>query len=308
MNRHGFWHPARAMEVRARDLARAALRSYSRHGGRLLAAAVAFSSLLSVAPLLVIALHAAGAVAGEARARATTIAQLARWVGEDGAKTIGTLLDHAAGHRGSAWTNFVSAAVLVYASTRLFSQLKRALNHMWDVQARAGVGFGGKVWKQVRKRGIAFLMVLLVGVVIVAIILAETMLASAASVLGGAGARVAWRVGETVVSLAATTGLFAAIFKVLPDVRIAWGDAWRGALVTAALFAIGAWGIGVYLGHEELEERFGAAGSVVALMLWVHYSAQVFFVGAAWTGELARANGREIGPDERGVRVKVEAS
>jgi membrane protein len=289
----------------ASDLAKETLRSYSRHGGRMLAAAVAFSSLLSVAPLLVIALHVAGAATGEERARASLLYELSRWVGADGAETVRSLLDRVNEERSHA-ASVASGAVLVYGSTRLFSQLKRALNVMWDIQARSGEGLRGKVWKQLRKRAIAFLMVLGVGVVVVGVVVAETVLSTAAGALGSESAQVVWRAGEMLLSLACTTLLFGATFKVLPDAEIAWRDAWRGALVTGVLFSVGAYLIGLYLGHKALSAMYGAAGSVVMLLLWVSYSAQVFFLGAAWTGELARASGRPIEPNERGVKVRVE--
>jgi membrane protein len=288
-----------------RALLRDALRSYSRHGGRMLAAAVAFSALLSTAPLLFIALRVAAVATGDDRGRADVMSDLARWLGDDGARTLFGLLDRAAEHNAGSASVF-GVVVLVYASTRLFSQLKRALNQMWDVQARSSSGFRGAVGKQARKRGLAVLMVLFVGAVIVAVVVAKAVLAAATAPLGDAGARLAWRVGEPLVSLGATTLLFGAIFKALPDAHIAWRDAWRGAFATAALFSVGATVIGLYLGRKALDAMYGPAGSVVMLLLWVHYSAQVFFFGAALTGELARRSGRPIEPDEHGMRVRVD--
>jgi membrane protein len=115
-----------------------------------------------------------------------------------------------------------------------------------------------------------------------------------------------FRAGEMIVSLTTTTLMFAALFKLLPDVRLAWRDAWRGALVTAVLFSIGASLIGLYLGHKTLDVFYGPGGSIVLLLLWVHYSAQVFFFGAAVTGELARRRGFPIEPNENGIRLVIE--
>ena len=272
----------------------------------MLAAAVAFSSLLSVAPVLVIALHVAGLATGEERARAAVAHDLAAWIGDDGARTLGLLIDRTRAEHAAGWASATSLLVLAYASTRLFSQLKRALNHIWDVQARPGEGLQGKAWKQLRKRALSFVMVLFVGVVIVGVVVLEALLASATRALGGEEARAAWQAGEALVSLGATALLFAMVFKLMPDAKIAWRDAWVGALVTAALFSVGAVVIGLYLGHKALDAMYGPAGSVVMLLLWVHYSAQVFFLGAALTGELARRAGREIAPDEHGVRVRTE--
>lgn len=280
-------------------------RSYSRHGGRMLASAVAFSALLSIAPLLFIALGFAGVAIGDERGRASVMHDLARWVGQDAAETIFSLLERARERSGTGVASVVGGIVLVYASTRLFSQMKRALNHMWDVHGRSGRGLRGKVLRQLRKRGLALLLVLFVGVLIIAVVVVKTILAASTHVFGDTTASALVRGGEMIVSLATTTVMFAALFKLLPDARIAWRDAWRGALVTSVLFAIGTTIIGLYLGHKTLDILYGPGGSLVMLLLWVHYSAQVFFFGAAVTGELARRRGSAIEPDDEGVRIVI---
>jgi len=293
------------MLAATRALLADAARSYSRHTGRMLAGAVAFSSLLSIAPLLFIALGVASVAVGDDRGRASVMTDLGRWIGDEGAQTVFSLLANAHQPSRSALATVIGAVVLIYASTRLFSQMKRALNHMWDVHSRSGKGIRGKAWKQIRKRGLALLMVVFLGVVIIGVVLVKTMLAAATHPLGDDAARLVFRCGEMVVSLATTTLMFAAIFKLLPDARLAWHDAWRGALVTAILFSIGTTVIGMYLGHKALDVLYGPGGSLVMLLLWVHYSAQVFFFGAAVTGELARRRGSPIEPDDYGVRIVI---
>ncbi len=294
------------MFAATRSLLADSARSYSRHGGRMLAAAVAFSSLLSIAPLLYIALGVAGVTVGSERGRTTVLEDLSRWIGEEGAQTILSLLQRANETKRSGLASVIGGVVLVYASTRLFSQMKRALNHMWDVHARSGRGLRGKVWKQLRKRGFALLMVLFVGVLIISNVVVKTVLAASTDELGGGAAHLMFRTGEAVVSVVTTTLMFAAIFKVLPDAKLAWHDAWRGAFVTALLFSLGTALIGLYLGHKALDVLYGPGGSIVMLLLWVHYSAQVFFFGAAITGELARRRGHAIEPDAYGVHILVE--
>lgn len=290
----------------ARALAGAVLRSYARHSGRMLASAVAFSALMSIAPLLVIALGLASAVVGDELGRASVHEDLARWIGREGADTIFALLDHTSVRGHGVLASVLGGLVLAYASTRLFSQLKRALNHMWDVHARSTQGFRNKVLRQVRRRGLSLLLVAFVGVLIVVVVLVKTAIAAGTHELADHAARVVWQGGETVVSLATTTIMFAALFKVLPDARIAWRDALRGALVTSVLFQIGTTIIGLYLGHKALDGLYGPGASLVLLLLWVHYSAQVFFLGAAVTGELARRRGFPIEPNEHGVRIVIE--
>jgi membrane protein len=284
------------MPADVRSLARDTLSSFSRHGGRMLAAAVAFSSLLSVAPLLDIALQVAGVMTSEDAARAAVVADLARWLGAEGARTVGALLDRAQSGGGGA--SLLSGVVLAYASTRLFSQLKRALDHMWDVQPLSAEGLRGKAWKQLRKRAAAFAMVIVVGLMIVLVVAGKALLSAAAETIGGPPAGLAWRIGqemcEELVSVATATLLFAIVFKVMPDAKLSWRDTWIGAFVTAVLFSVGAALIATYLGHKALESTYGAAASIVMLLLWVHYSAQAFFVGAAFTAVYAESRGRRI--------------
>ncbi len=145
---------------------------------------------------------------------------------------------------------------------------------MWDVQARSAKGLQGKAWKQLRKRALAFVMVVFVGVMIIGMVVLKALLASATRALGGHEARTAARgivVGENRASpLGATAPSFAMVFKVMPDAKIACRrDAWLGALVTSALFSAGAILIGLYLGHKALDTMYGPAGSVVMLLLWV---------------------------------------
>jgi membrane protein len=147
------------------------------------------------------------------------------------------------------------------------------------------------------------MLVVFVGVLIIASVGVKTVIAAGAHQIGDSHA--IFRAGETLVSLATTTVMFAALFKILPDARLHWHDAWRGALVTSVLFSIGTTIIGLYLGHKTLGTKYGPGGSLVLLLLWVHYSAQVFFIGASVTGELARRRGHPIEPDDNAVRITL---
>jgi len=290
----------------ARSLIADAARSYSRHGARTLASAVAFSALLSVAPMLYIALGLAGVVIGDDLGRASVMQDLSRWIGVDGANTIFALLDRATSAPRSGLAQALGFVVLIYASTRLFSQMKRALDQMWEISPKSGRGLKGKGALQLRRRGLSLLLVVFVGVLIVAVVIVKTILAASAHVFDDTFGHVLLRAGEMVISLVTTTLMFAALFKLLPDAKLAWRDAWRGALVTSVLFSIGATLIGLYLGHKALGVVYGPGGSIVLLLLWVHYSAQVFFFGAAVTGELARRRGHPIEPNENGVRIVIQ--
>ncbi|CAN5422065.1 YihY/virulence factor BrkB family protein [soil metagenome] len=289
----------------ARERAKETLGSYSRHSGRMLASAVAFSALLSIAPLLFIALGVASLAVGDDSGRASVQHDLARWIGNQSAQTIMSLLDHARATGRSTAATVVGAVVLAYASTRLFSQMKGALDHMWDVHPKSAKSVRQKVVGQARKRGLALLLVVFVGVLIIAVVAAKTVLAVSLHLLPDGEERALWRAGEMVVSLGTTTLMFAALFKILPDAKLAWRDAWRGALVTSILFSVGTTLVSLYLGHKTLDVLYGPGGSLVLLLLWVQYSAQVFFLGAALTGELARRRGSAILPNENGFRIVI---
>ncbi len=291
----------------ARGLLGDTFQTFSRRGGRILGGAIAFYSMLSIAPMLIIAVHVAGMLTTADRARDALVTDLARWIGADGAATIAGMLARAQrSHRGPL-SSGLSIALLVYASTRLFGALQFSLHQMWGVQARSGKGVKAKALGQLRKRSLRFFMVLLVGAVIVALVAIKTTLAAASAVIGGkldvSGAD---RVIELFVSFGITTALFVAIFRLLPEVVMETRDVVTGAVVTSVLFSLGTTAVGIWLGRRGIESTWGAATSIVMLLLWVHYSAQIFFLGAAFTEAWARRKGRPIAPNEHSVALVAD--
>jgi membrane protein len=276
-------------------LLQATIRAYSQRSGRLLSGAIAFYALLSGAPLFVIALHIAGLFGREADARRALLDDLTRWVGEGGAHTIAELLARNEPAHEGRLGSWLGAAVTLYASTRLFSALKRALEHIWDVAPmplEPAAGLRARAVRELRKRFGAFAMILFVGLILLVLVFVKTSIAAVERLLGEAHELpILWRGAESLVSCGISAALFTLVFKVLPDARISWKDAWIGALVTAALFSAGAVVIGLYLGHKSTASLYGAASSVVMLMLWVYYSVQVFFLGATFTAVRARTHG-----------------
>lgn len=290
-----------------RELGKEILRVFSRRGGAVLGGAIAFYSLLSIAPLLWMAIHVAGVLTSADRAQAVLIADLARWIGPQGAATVASMLGQADAKGGSLLRSGLGLLLLAYASSRLFGALEYSLNHLWGVQLASGGGVRGLARSQLRRRSARFAMVLLVGAMLVAMVLGKALLAAADEVVGGrVPTSSAFRLLEAFGSLLVTIGLFFAIFRVLPEVRIHLRDALLGAVVTALAFTAGSTAVGIYVGHKGIESAWGAAGSIVALMLWVHYSAQIFFLGAAFTFVWARREGRPIVPNDHAVAITVE--
>jgi membrane protein len=187
----------------------------------------------------------------------------------------------------------------------VFGELQGSLNTIWEVQPKPGLG----IWAMLKKRFFSFGMVIGVGFLLLVSLVVSATLGAIGGLVAGEqfGQTLIWNVINVVVSFAVTTGLFALIFKVVPDANVHWSDVWIGALVTALLFTIGKAALGWYLGQPGTTSTYGAAGSFVALLLWVYYSAQILFMGAEFTQVYAKAHGSQIEPDADAVLVTEEA-
>jgi membrane protein len=270
---------------------RESVRAWSRGGARLLSGAVAFYALLSVIPVFILAIRVAGVATSEEAARAALFQNLTFWIGRGGTETVRSMLSTESTRSHGPW--ILEPLVLVYASTRLFAVLQKALHLLWDIPMKTPERFAMKVLTQLRRRAAGFVLVISVGAILVAMVLWNTFVVIARHHLSNIAV---WRGASAGVSFALTATLFALIFKVLPEVRVSFRDAVRGGIATTVLFFVGAVLVGSYVGHKAAESFFGAASSLVALLLWVNYSAQVFFLGASFTGVYARLRGDGIQP------------
>ncbi len=216
-----------------------------------LAAALAYYTAFSLAPLLVIAIAAAGLVFGAEAAEGRIVGQLAGLVGREGGEAIEAMIASARQPRTGILAGLIGVLTLLLGATGVFGQLRAGLNRIWDVPSRAFR------WKSlVTDRLAAFTMVLAIGFLL----------------------------------LVSVVALFALIYRFVPDARIPWRDVLWGALVAGILFSVGKWGIGAYLGHSTVTSAFGAAGSLVVLLVWVYYSAQILLFGA----EVAHVRARGV--------------
>lgn len=268
-----------------------------------LSAALAYYSIFSIAPLFVIAIGIAGVVLGEEAVQGQLQATLSDYVGPVAAQSVQEMVKSAAKPGQGAVATVVGFATLLLGAGGVFGQLKDALNSIWEVKSLSGSGVSGFV----RERLLSFGMVLVIGFLLLASLLATTVIAGLSHYLEARFALPSfiWSAVNFVVSFGLSTALFALIFKVLPDAKIEWRSVWIGAGVTALLFELGKFGLSFYLGREGTASSFGAAGSIVLLLLWVYYASCILFFGAEFTQVYARAAGHAIAPSDGAIAAGV---
>jgi membrane protein len=262
-----------------------------------LGASLAYYTLFSLAPILVIAIAIGGLVFGPEAVRGEIVGQIQGLIGREGAEAVQAMLEGAARPSSSVAATTAGIIAFFLAATGAFLELQTALNTIWRVKPKANGSFFRILALQ---RLISFGLVVALGFLLVTSLLVSAALAALHSYMGNLfpGVLVLWEALNVVISLGVITLLFAMVYKVLPDRKLAWGDVWVGALVTAGLFTIGKLLIGLYLGTTSLASTYGAAGSVIVILVWVYYSAQVILLGAEFTREYVEVFGRRPPPEE----------
>jgi membrane protein len=269
-----------------------------------LAAALAYYTVFSLAPLLIIVIAIAGFVFGEEAVRGQVVEQMRGLVGEEGGRAIEMMVENAGRNDGAGIVaTAISVVLLLLGATGVFGELQDSLNTIWEVRPkRAGI------WASVRNRVGSFGLVVAIAFLLLISLLVSTALSAVIAAIGDLmpASAVLWRAVELALSIGVTTVLFALIYKLLPDVTIAWRDVWYGAAITAVLFTIGKFAIGLYLGRSSVGSVFGAAGSLVILLVWIYYSAQIVFFGAEVTQVYARTRGSTIRPAPNAEPLSAE--
>jgi membrane protein len=270
-----------------------------------LAAALAYYTLLSIAPLIVLSVALAGMAYGQEAARGEIVREIGSIVGVEAARAIETIIAHAEAPAAGIWSTLIGAVVLLLGASGVFNELASALNSIFDVSLKPGQGALGFL----RHRFLAFAMVLTVALLLFLSLILSAVLSAVGHFFASylPGGELVWQLANFAIGLAFGTALFGLIFKVVPDVEVAWRDLWVGALVTATLFSLGKLLLGLYIGKSAPASSYGAAGSLVALVIWVYYSSQVFFFGAEFTQVYARRFGNAIRPNARAVDVNAPA-
>lgn len=281
------------------QLLKAAFQEFKQDNTNRLAAALSYYTAISIAPLLVFMLLLLGFVLGQNDAESQLTSQLETVFGEQGMEFLNTIIANADQPTTGTIAGVLSLLTLIWGSTNVFSHLQETLNVIWDVRPKPDVG----IMHTLRKRLLSFAMVLGIGFLFAVSLILSTVLSVLANTLSNLlpGFDLLWQVAEYVISFAVITLLFAAMFKVLPDVQIKWRDVWPGAALTALLFTLGKVLLTFYLSQTAPGSAYGAAGSVIVFLLWVYYTAIILFFGAEFTQVYAVRQGSGMEPEEHAI-------
>lgn len=246
-----------------------------------LGASLAYYTLFAIAPVLVVAIGIAGIVFGPDAVRGQIVHQVDDLIGLEGGRAVQALLQGASNHSAGVLATVIGSITFLLTATGAFLELQYALNTIWRVAPKASAS----IREFLMQRLISFGLVVAIGFLLMVSLAVSAALAAFGGWLNASapGMAVIWIVVNLIISVGVTTLLFALLYKVLPDVDLGWKDVWIGALITSVLFAIGKTLIGLYIGRSSTASSYGAAGSVMILLLWVYYSSQVVLLGAEMT-------------------------
>jgi membrane protein len=259
-----------------------------------LGASLAYYMLFAIAPVLLVAIAIAGLVFGPEAVRGEIVGQLDHLVGREGARAIQNLLEGASQPRAGKLAAAIGGVTFIVAATGAFLELQAAFNTIWRVTPKPGLDFKGFLMDRVRSFG----LVVAIGFLLMVSLAVSAALAAISAWVGrrAPGLPILWNALNLLVSLAVISALFAMLYRVLPDVELRWRDVATGAVVTAILFTVGKQIIGFYLGQSTAASTYGAAGSVIVLLLWVYYASQIVLLGAEFTRVYARHEGARPEP------------
>jgi membrane protein len=300
LSRRQGWRPKLLWEV-----LKEAASEWSSDKASRLAAALSYYTIFSIAPLLLISIAVAGFVFGREAAANEIYLQLRGLFGDSGAQAIQAMVEAADKTGTGVLATVLGLATLLFGASGAFGQLQDALNTIWEVKPKPGQGIKGIV----RLRALSFSMVLVIAFMLLVSLVLSAALAALGKFLGDALPIPAavMQTANTILGFGIISLLFALIFKVLPDIRIAWRDVWIGAMFTALLFSIGRLLIGLYLGRSSVTSSYGAAGSLVVILLWVYYSSQILLFGAEFTKSYSVRMGSRYRPSSHAEPMTGEA-
>ncbi|WP_232411070.1 YihY/virulence factor BrkB family protein [Methylophilus sp. 5] len=262
-------------------LSKTALTAWSNDRAQSMGAALAYYTMFSIAPLLLIVISMAGIIFGQEAARGEIYAQLNHLLGEQGALVVQNLLESTSQPTEGIAATTLGLVLLLVGATTVFGELQNALDSIWKAPAR----MSGGVWSLIRARLLSFGMIMGIGFLLMVSLVFSAGLSAMSKWWSPVftGWIVVAGIVNFIVGFLLTTGMFALIYKIMPRVNIRWSEVWIGAAMTAALFTLGKWLIGFYIGRSAFASGYGPAGALLALLIWIYYSAQVFLMGAEFT-------------------------
>lgn len=277
------------------SLLRETLRQWDAHRVPKMGAALSFYTVFSLAPLAILVLSLVSLAVEREAARAEIVGQFRRFVGDEGAQVMEMILNRTAAQSAGILGTLIGFGVLLIGASGVFGELQDSLNQIWGVSSKRH-----PVFILVRERVFSFAMVFVMGF----LMLVSFLFSAAIAATGGwlhsrfPGLDGAWAFGNAVISLVVIALLFALIYRMVPDTRITWRDVWLGAVIAAVLFELGKFLLGFYFGRSAIASSYGAAGSLIIILVWVFYSAQILFFGAAFTRVYSLRHGSHRAPEE----------
>jgi membrane protein len=280
---------------------------WSRHKAPRLGASVAFYTLLSLAPLLLVAVSIAGLAFGQQAAVGDLVYQVQDLAGPAGAKAVQALLEGARNTAHGVIATIIGLITLLFGASGVLIELHDALNTIWEVPTPELKGNWERIGSFIKERLFSFALVLAIGFLLLISLVLNAWIAALGAVSTAAlpAHEAGLHVLNSAISFVIITGLFAAIYKIMPDVRTEWRDVVLGGAVTSALFTIGKLVIGLYLGRASFASTYGAAASIVVFIIWVYYSSQIFFLGAEFTKIFANRYGSQPSRNPEGMVVQT---
>jgi membrane protein len=282
------------------QLTKSATQAWSDDYAPSMGAALSYYTLFSIAPLLLIVISVAGMIFGEKAVQGELTGSLQFLMGEEGAKAIEGLLTSVSEPKEGIVATVIGIFVLLLGATTVFGELQNSLDRIWRAPARKDAS---SLWRLLRSRLLSFGMILGMAFLLMVSLVLDTVLQALGKMWGTGAFEAIGQALNMVVGFAITTTIFAMIYKLLPRAKVAWHDVWVGAAVTAVLFTLGKFLISLYIGRSAVASSFGAAGSLVVVMIWVYYSAQIFLLGAEFTWVYSHSHGSRRGEKRPGAPV-----
>jgi membrane protein len=264
---------------------------WSDHEAPQLGAALAFYAILSLAPLVIVVMAIVGLVFGHSTAQNQILSQVQAMIGKQGSDAVREMIEHAQKPGSGIIASAIGIISLLFGASGVFGQLRTALNKMWDVKPKPG----GGIWATIKEEFFSFGMVLSVGFLLLVSLVVSAALASIGKFFSGVLPLPEFALSaiNLLVSLVGVAVLFALIFKYVPRATVGWKNIWVGAFATACFFTLGKYLIGLYLGKAAVGSAYGAAGSLVVVIVWVYYSSMIFLFGAEFTHVMDSSGSRD---------------